>query len=110
MATSNFQPQIPSFNGKDYDMWAIKMETMLKAHDVWDHVKYGFAEPQDEAEERALSDTKREQWKKDKQKNAQALLLIQQGVDRAVFQKIMITSSARGMGHLGDQLSRYGQS
>ena len=76
-------------------MWAIKMETMLKAHDVWDHVKYGFAEPKDDAEERTLSNAEREQWKKDKRKNAQALLLIQQGVDRAVFQKIMITSSAK---------------
>jgi len=34
-------------------------------------------------------------WKKDKKKNAQALQLIQQGVDREVFQKIMITSSAK---------------
>ena len=42
MATSSFQPQLASFNGKDYNMWAIKMETMLKAHDVWDHVKYGL--------------------------------------------------------------------
>ena len=76
MATSNFQPQIPSFNGKDYDMWAIKMETMLKAHDVWDHVKYGFGEPKDDAEERALSNAEREEWKKDKRKNVQAFLPI----------------------------------
>ena len=95
MATSSFQPQLPSFNGKDYDMWALKMETMLKAHDVWDHVKYGFAEPKDDVEERALSNVEREQWKKDKRKNAQALLLIQQGVDHVVFQKIIITSSAK---------------
>ena len=64
MATSSFQPQIPSFTGKDYDVWAIKMETMLKAHDVWDHVKFGFAKPQDDAEERALNNAEREQWKK----------------------------------------------
>lgn len=60
MTTSSFQPEPPFFNGKDYDVWAIKMENMLKAHDVWDHVKYGFAEPQDEAEERALSNVERE--------------------------------------------------
>ena len=66
MATSSFQPQLPSFNGKYYDMWGIKIETMLKAHDVWDHVKHGFAEPQDDAEERALNNAEREQWKKDK--------------------------------------------
>ena len=71
------------------------METVLKVHDVWDHVKFGFAEPQNDAEERALSNADKEQWNKDKRKNAQALLLIQQGVDRVVFQKIMITSSAK---------------
>ena len=49
---------------------------MLKAHDVWDHVKFGFAEPQNDAEEQALSNVEREQWKKDKRKNAKMLLLI----------------------------------
>ena len=71
------------------------METTLKAHDVWDYVQFGFSEPKNEAKEQALSNTKREQWKKDKKKNAQALQLIQQGVDWVVFQKIMITSSAK---------------
>ena len=70
MATSNFQPQLPSFTGKYYDVWAIKMETMLKAHDVWDHAKFGFVEPQNDTEERALNNADREQWKKYKRKNA----------------------------------------
>ena len=68
---------------------------MLKTHDVWNHVKLGFEEPQDDVEEWALSNVEREKWKKDKRKNAQALLLIQQGVDQVVFQKIMVTSSAK---------------
>ena len=95
METSSFQPQLPSFTGKDYDVWVIKMETMLKVHDVWDNVKFGFAEPQNDAEERALSNADREQWKKDKRKYEKALLLIQYEVDQAVFQKIMIMSSTK---------------
>ena len=55
MATRNFWPQLPSFKGKYYDVWVIKMETMLKLHDVWDHVKFGFTEPHNDAEEKALS-------------------------------------------------------
>ena len=49
------------------------METTLKACDVWDHVKFGFSEPKSEAEEWNLTNAEREQWKKDKNKNAQAL-------------------------------------
>ncbi len=32
-------------------MWVIKTETILKSHDVWDHVEFGFSEPKDEVEE-----------------------------------------------------------
>lgn len=95
MAFSKFQPQFPPFTGKDYDVWAIKMTTTLQTHDVWDYVKFGFLEPKNEEEEQGLSNTEREQWKKDKKKNAHALQLIQKGVDRAMLQKIMITSSAK---------------
>eukprot|EP00253_Pinus_taeda_P029269 PITA_29269 len=82
-------------SGKDYDVWAIRTTTTLQAHDVWDYVKFGFSELKYEEEEQALSNTEREQWRKDKKKNAHALQLIQQGVDRTVFQKIMITSSTK---------------
>ena len=57
-------------------MWAIKVVTMLQAHDVWDYVKLGFSEPMNEEEEQSLTNAEREQWKKDKKKNAQALQLI----------------------------------
>jgi len=32
----------------------IKTETILKSHDVWDHVEFGFSEPNDEAMEQSL--------------------------------------------------------
>ena len=57
-------------------MWAIKMVITLQAHDVWDDVEFGFSEPKDEVAERALNNTERNHWKKDKKKNAQALQLI----------------------------------
>jgi len=70
MAFSNFQPHFLLFTGKDYDVWALKMVTTIQAHDVWDYVHSGFLEPKDEAEERALTNAKRDERKKDKKKNA----------------------------------------
>jgi len=51
MAFSNFQPQFPPFIGKDYDVWAIKMVTMLQAHDIGYYVQFQFSEPKDKVEE-----------------------------------------------------------
>lgn len=48
-----------------------------------------------EVEEHALTSAKREQLRKDKERNAQALQLIQQWVDQTVFQTIMITTLAK---------------
>lgn len=95
MAFSNFQPLFPLFTGKDYDVWAIMMSTTLQTHDVWDYVKFGFSKPKNNEEEQALINAEREEWKKDKKKNAHELQVIQQGVDRVVFEKIMITSLAK---------------
>ena len=44
-----FSATTSSFTREYYDLWAIKMETMLKVNDVWDHVKFGFAKPQNDA-------------------------------------------------------------
>ena len=52
------------------------METLLKAHDVWDHVQIGFSEHQNDTEEQALTNAESELWKKYKKKNAQALHVI----------------------------------
>ena len=34
MIFSSFESEFPSFMGKDYDVWAIKMTTTLQDHDV----------------------------------------------------------------------------
>eukprot|EP00253_Pinus_taeda_P010889 PITA_10889 len=78
MSFSNFQPQFLPFTGKDYDVWAIKMATTLQAHDVWDYVQLGFPEPKDEVAKHALNNAEREQWKKDKKKNAQVINFVNQ--------------------------------
>jgi hypothetical protein len=32
----------PQFNGTNYDFWAIKMETILIAYDLWDVIEAGI--------------------------------------------------------------------
>eukprot|EP00253_Pinus_taeda_P012553 PITA_12553 len=110
MAFSNFQPQFPPFIRKDYDVWAIKMATTLQAHDVWDYVQLGFSEPKDEAPERALNNTEREQWKKDKKKNTQALQLIQRDFESLKMKEIEdINSFMNWVIIVVNQLNIYGE-
>lgn len=66
-------------------MWHINMLTTLQVDDVWENFMFGFLEPRDEIEEQTLIDAEREQWRKEKNKNAQELHLIQQGVNQTMF-------------------------
>nr|XP_028945275.1 uncharacterized protein LOC114819796 [Malus domestica] len=40
----------PQFDGANYDFWAVKMETILIAHDLWDVIELGI-QPQQTPEE-----------------------------------------------------------
>lgn len=67
----------PVLIGKNYDMWLIKIEMMLKARDVWEHVRVGLLEPKDDEEERVSTNAYREWLRINKKKNAYELQLIQ---------------------------------
>ncbi|XP_052207975.1 uncharacterized protein LOC127811829 [Diospyros lotus] len=41
---SSSQPLIPIFNGEKYEWWSIKMKTLLRSHELWDLVEYGFVD------------------------------------------------------------------
>ena len=43
-STSLTNPQIPQFNGKNYDYWAITMKALFSSQDIWDLVENGFQE------------------------------------------------------------------
>ena len=47
--------QLPQFNGKNYDYWAITMRALFSSQDLWEFVEYGFEEPVDEQEYNALT-------------------------------------------------------
>jgi hypothetical protein len=96
----------PQFNGTNYDFWAVKMETILIAFDLWDvieaviqshqspEVAIGSGDEESEAEQTTLrtSTTSRE----DKIKNAKALSLIQGALTDDLFPRIRNEKTAKG--------------
>ena len=50
VSSSNLtQPQIPQFNGKNYEYWSIKMKTLFCSQKLQDLVENGFTETPDQA-------------------------------------------------------------
>ena len=47
--------QLPQFNGKNYDYWAITMRALFASQDLWEFVEDGFDEPADEQAFNALT-------------------------------------------------------
>jgi len=45
-----FNTQLPLFNGKNYDYWAIAMKALLASQDIWEFVEDDFEELADEDE------------------------------------------------------------
>jgi len=45
-----YNTQLPQFNGKNYDYWAITMKALFASQDLWEFVEDGFEKPADENE------------------------------------------------------------
>ncbi|CAL8998207.1 unnamed protein product [Prunus brigantina] len=75
----------PQFDGANYDFWAVKMETILIAHDLWDVVEVGHIP----VEAPTIS-------REDKIKNAKALSLIQGALTDELFPRIRNEKTAKG--------------
>ncbi|XP_020418033.1 uncharacterized protein LOC109948740 [Prunus persica] len=99
----------PQFDGANYDFWAVEMETILIAHDLWDVVEVGV-QPQPILEEEEGSGggsggegSEAEQVpveaptisKEDKIKNAKALSLIQGALTDELFPRIRNEKTAK---------------
>nr|TKR89970.1 hypothetical protein D5086_0000238150 [Populus alba] len=96
----------PQFNGTNYDFWAVKIETILIAFDLWEVIEVGIqshkspevatgsGDEESEAEQTTLhaSTTSRE----DKIKNAKALSLIQGALTDDLFPRIRNEKTTKG--------------
>ncbi|KAH0779714.1 hypothetical protein KY290_006141 [Solanum tuberosum] len=78
------QPLIPVFTGESYEFWSIRMKTILKSQNLWDLVESGFEDP-DEGD----------RLRNNKQKDAKALVFIQQAVHDSVFSRIAAATTSK---------------
>ena len=94
-STSLTQPQIPQFNGKNYEYWSIKMKTLFCSQELWDLVENGFTEPPNQAAYNVLSQAQKDLLKENKKKDAKALLLLQQAMEESIFQRIVAATRSK---------------
>lgn len=75
------QPSFPIFDGEGYEHWSIMMTTMFRSQDLWELLEKGFSEQDEQS-----------RVKENKKKDAKALYLIQQAVQRTLFSHIITTT------------------
>ena len=80
--------QLPQFNGKNYDCWAITMRALFVSQDLWEFVEDGFVEPADEQAFNALTQAEKDLLKNNRKKDAKALFYLYQAVNESVFPRI----------------------
>eukprot|EP00253_Pinus_taeda_P003326 PITA_03326 len=80
--------QLPQFNGKNYEYWAITMRALFASQDLWEFVEDGFEEPTDEDEFNNLTQAEKELLKSNKKKDSKALYFLYQAVHESVFPRI----------------------
>ena len=90
-----FNTQLPQFNGKNYDYWAITMRALLASQDLWEFFEDGFEEPTDEDEFNNLTQAEKELLKRNKKKDSKALYFLYQAVHESVFPRIATTKRSK---------------
>ena len=87
--------QLPQFNGKNYDYWAITMRALFVSQDLWELVEDGFVEPVDEQAFNALTQAEKDILKSNRKKDAKALFLLYQAVNESVFPRIAVAKRSK---------------
>ena len=85
-ATFNYAQNIVHiFTGESYDNHSTQMKTLFVSQDLWNLIEKGYEQPEDLS---TLTAAKPKEYKQDKQRDARALLFIQQGVSKTIFPRI----------------------
>ncbi|XP_077234703.1 uncharacterized protein LOC143876907 [Tasmannia lanceolata] len=92
MASNMLQPQLPRFNGKNYNQWSIQMKVLYGSQDLWDIVETGVEEPEDQT---ALTSLQLNELRDNRKKDKKALFFIYQAVDEVIFERISSVTTAK---------------
>eukprot|EP00253_Pinus_taeda_P023154 PITA_23154 len=90
-----FNTQLPQFNGKNYNYWAITMRALFSSQDLWELVQDGFEEPADENEFNRLTPTEKDLLKSNRKKDSKGLVFLYQAVDQSVFPRIAAAKTSK---------------
>lgn len=82
----------PTFDGENYQMWAIKMEAYLEANDLWEAVEEDYAVPALPANPTVAQ---MKNHKENKQRKSKARAILFAAVSPAIFTRIMSFKSAK---------------
>ncbi|KAK2426495.1 hypothetical protein QL285_025158 [Trifolium repens] len=92
-AESSFsQAALPIFDGENYELWAVKMETYLEALDLWEAVEEDF-EILPLPDNPTMAQLKNHRQKKTRKAKAKSCLFA--GVSKTIFTRIMSLKTAR---------------
>ena len=92
-AESNFSAVAPPvFDGDNYQIWAIRMETYLEALDLWEAIEEDYEVPPLQAN-RTVAQIKVQKKKKTRKSKAKACLFA--AISQMIFRRIMSLKTAK---------------
>eukprot|EP01018_Ginkgo_biloba_P027383 Gb_35303 [translate_table: standard] len=95
MANSSTWQRPPQFDGKNYDVWSIKMKTILCSQELWELVEGGFVDITDPTTFNTFTQAQRNQLKENRKKDAKALSYIQMALSDSIFPRIAAATNSK---------------
>jgi hypothetical protein len=92
MDSANFPTKTSVFTGQHFGVWAVKMETYLKAFDLWETVE---SDKQTTQLENNPTITQMKFFNEEKAKRFKALTCLHNAVSEEIFTRIMACKSAK---------------
>ncbi|BBH00588.1 cyclic nucleotide gated channel 1 [Prunus dulcis] len=78
----------------NYEYWSVQMKTLFISQDLWDIVEDGYEE-QEISKAGKETQEKQQTYKENKKKDAKALFLIQQGVSKNLFPRLLPATTSK---------------